>query len=297
MLGGFPMKNAFYISDLDGTLLSSKSVLSEYAREALERFDAHKVPFSLATGRSYASMRHVMEHTLHVDLPVITFDGALISSFNSPRPIYLNEIDSHISGELVRLTQKEGFNIFLDILEADRTEFLFEDTMNDEARFFVEAWKQPQAFSFVRHVPLINHYLKKTIVSLSVIDSPDRITWLKEKAQQEFAGAPIRFDQESFAHFKKEPVDILWILPDSAHKATAVREFCQIKGIDLKDVTFFGDNTNDLSVFRMKEVRKIAVANAIEPVRALADQIIGTNNEDSVIRFIEEDHKRGLVDL
>ena len=147
------MKNAFYISDLDGTLLSSQSVLSPYSRQAIERFNAHKVPFSLATGRSYGSMRHVMEDTLHIDLPVITFDGALISSFNSPRPIYLNELDSHVSGEVIRLTQKEGYNIFLDVLSGDRTEFLFEDYLNEESRFLIETWKQPQLFSHVRHVP------------------------------------------------------------------------------------------------------------------------------------------------
>ena len=85
---------------------------------------------------------------------------------------------------------------------------------------------------------LIYPYAKKTIISIAIIDSPERIDRLKEQAQREFLGAPIRFDQESYSRFKKDPTYILWILPASAHKQVAIREFCQIKNINLKGCDF-----------------------------------------------------------
>ena len=48
----------------------------------------------------------------------------------------------------------------------------------------------------------------------------------------------------------------------------------------------FGDNYNDLSMFRVAD-EKIAVGNAREAVKDAADQVIGTNAEDGVVRYLK----------
>ena len=52
-----------------------------------------------------------------------------------------------------------------------------------------------------------------------------------------------------------------------------------------KCVTVFGDNTNDLKMFSAAN-RAIAVSNAAKEVKVKADQIIGSNEDDSVVKFI-----------
>ena len=49
----------------------------------------------------------------------------------------------------------------------------------------------------------------------------------------------------------------------------------------------FGDNLNDLGLFEAADLRA-SVANAVPELKAKADYIIGSNDEDGVVRFIRE---------
>jgi hydroxymethylpyrimidine pyrophosphatase-like HAD family hydrolase len=54
------------------------------------------------------------------------------------------------------------------------------------------------------------------------------------------------------------------------------------------EIVAFGDQANDIAMVRAAH-RGIAVANAIAEVRAVADEIIGPNSDDSVPRHIQAD--------
>jgi hydroxymethylpyrimidine pyrophosphatase-like HAD family hydrolase len=56
----------------------------------------------------------------------------------------------------------------------------------------------------------------------------------------------------------------------------------------------FGDHDNDIKMFQMAD-RGIAVANATEKLRRHATQVIGPNDEDSVVKFIREEVTRHHV--
>jgi len=49
----------------------------------------------------------------------------------------------------------------------------------------------------------------------------------------------------------------------------------------------FGDNLNDLPMFAACDV-KVAVENANPDVKAAADYICGANNNDGVVKWLEE---------
>jgi 5-amino-6-(5-phospho-D-ribitylamino)uracil phosphatase len=59
-------------------------------------------------------------------------------------------------------------------------------------------------------------------------------------------------------------------------------------GLETRDLTVFGDDINDISMFEQAG-RAVAVANAIEPVKEKAHLLIGSNCDDSVARFIGEE--------
>lgn len=282
------MKYKSYITDLDGTLLNSKSILSDYTVKAIENFQKEGIHFSLATGRSYGSMRYVMKDLLPENLPVITFDGGLISHFSSPDPIYFSKIDPYLVNELVNFTQQEGFNLFLDILEKGKTSFVFQDYLNEASHFFIDNFKSPQFFSNVKHVPLIKPYSKNPTLSIAIIDHPERIDLFEDGFDRSFRGSSIRLDRESYHNTANHEADILWILPDNSRKEEGLKEYSNLYNIKLEDIVFFGDNYNDMGVFTSSPVFKVAVDNAIEPIKGLADLIIGRNDEDSVVRYIQE---------
>jgi 5-amino-6-(5-phospho-D-ribitylamino)uracil phosphatase len=48
----------------------------------------------------------------------------------------------------------------------------------------------------------------------------------------------------------------------------------------------FGDDVNDLGMFRIA-TRALATANARPELKRIAHEVIGTNGEDSVVRWID----------
>lgn len=282
------MQKKSYITDLDGTLLNSQSMLSDYSVQAIEKFQKEGIPFSLATGRSYGSMRYVMRDFLPDNLPVITFDGGLISHFSSPDPIYFSKIDPSLVNELVRFTQQEGFNLFLDILEKGKTSFVFQDYLNEASHFFIDNFKSPQFFSNVKHVPLIAPYSKNPTLSIAIIDNPERIDLFEDGFDRSFRGSSIRLDREAYKNSANYEADILWILPDNSRKEEGLKEYSNLYNVKLEDIIFFGDNYNDMGVFSSSPVFKVAVENAIDPIKGLADLVIGRNDDDSVVKYIED---------
>ena len=56
----------------------------------------------------------------------------------------------------------------------------------------------------------------------------------------------------------------------------------------------FGDHNNDIEMFQEAD-RAIAVANATDELKALATQVIGPNDEDSVVRYLLDYWKGGAA--
>lgn len=58
-------------------------------------------------------------------------------------------------------------------------------------------------------------------------------------------------------------------------------------GIADRELIVFGDHVNDINIFRTA-AHAVAVANAMPDLKRHATQVIGSNEEDSVVKFIRE---------
>ncbi|GAI38468.1 unnamed protein product, partial [marine sediment metagenome] len=68
----------------------------------------------------------------------------------------------------------------------------------------------------------------------------------------------------------------------------AIRLLLNQLGLTRHNLTVFGDDTNDISMFKMAS-RAIAVTNAEGQLKRWATDTIGTNEEDSVVKYIIHD--------
>ena len=80
--------------------------------------------------------------------------------------------------------------------------------------------------------------------------------------------------------------DAVEIGPAGADKGVGLGWLCAHLGIDARDVLVFGDELNDLPMFRFAG-RCVAVGNASPHVRDAADEIAPTNTEEGVAQVIE----------
>ena len=79
---------------------------------------------------------------------------------------------------------------------------------------------------------------------------------------------------------------ILDIYAPDTNKAQAIKRMA--KELDATRIVVFGDNRNDLSMMSIAN-HSVAVANAYDEVKAQADEVIGCNDDDAVVKWIEKD--------
>ena len=70
-----------------------------------------------------------------------------------------------------------------------------------------------------------------------------------------------------------------------ATKDRAIRKLLTWGNYRVEDLTVFGNGDNDIGMFELAP-RAIATANATKRLRNLATDVIGTNSEDGVLRYL-----------
>ncbi len=81
-------------------------------------------------------------------------------------------------------------------------------------------------------------------------------------------------------------VDWCKITKANATKENALRELCRASGLSLGEIDAFGDDTPDIGMLRLCGL-DIAMGNAVPAVKAAADVVIGTNDEDGIAEWLE----------
>jgi hydroxymethylpyrimidine pyrophosphatase-like HAD family hydrolase len=74
-----------------------------------------------------------------------------------------------------------------------------------------------------------------------------------------------------------------------ASKDQAIKTLIQEYGYDQNQLTVFGDNVNDIKMLKSAS-EAVAVRNATDELKRYATRIIGSNEEDSVVKYIKEDN-------
>lgn len=74
---------------------------------------------------------------------------------------------------------------------------------------------------------------------------------------------------------------------EGVSKASALATLCRNMGVDRREVAAVGDAFNDVPMLEWAGTA-LTTANAIAPVRALADRILPSNDEDGVAAYLEE---------
>jgi hydroxymethylpyrimidine pyrophosphatase-like HAD family hydrolase len=98
-----------------------------------------------------------------------------------------------------------------------------------------------------------------------------------------------RFGDEIEIKRSKDPYMDCWfmtVLHAGGDKAHALQRLEAIEGVDRAHTTVFGDSHNDIGLFETAGC-KIAVANAVDELKARADIVLPwTNDEDAVAKYL-----------
>ena len=273
-------RQALYVSDLDGTLLRSDGSLSPYSVRTLNRLIGEGLRFTVASARGCGPIRNALGG-LQVPLPVIATNGAFVSDLATGRHHSVHALPPGIAHDLWTLFHGRGYSPFLFTFDgsADRFYYTTDSLRNDGMRRFHRK-RQIRQDPRLSRLHDLREGLDDQVVRFTLIDSLPRIQDLKREIRRRHGDA---VQIHSHDHY-----DALWyhltVLDARAtkdHGAAALKRLLDLAQCRL---VVFGDQNNDISMFRMAD-ESYAVAGAA-PELADATAIIGSNDDDAVARWL-----------
>lgn len=271
------MKN-IYITDLDHTFLRNDLSVSPYTKKVWND-KAHNSILSVATARTYKKTAEFLKE-IHISVPMILLDGALIATMDR-KIIDTKFINKEIGDVIVDEGLKFGITPFI---------LAMTDSQNlSEAFIYSTVLNQHQVEVLSRYRGDDN--LQK-LKNIRAMDENFKIVYMGEEQLlrslhihlQKMFGDTLKFILAPEAYVGCYFLTILNLEADKSHGIESVREYCDF---DLENLSVFGDNLNDLGMFKLAKI-SIAVANAHDELKSHADIILPhTNDEDGVAKYLE----------
>ena len=272
-----------YVSDLDGTLLGPDGTLSNTSRRMLEELLRGGLQFTVASARSVWSIAQMLEG-LELSLPVIELNGAFISDLRTGRHLVVNQLADAVKHGVYLEIQSCGFLPFISTYDGTRDNLYHSEICNEGMRWYYEdrmALRDPR----LRPPRPLVEILDEQVICFTVIDREERLKPLEERLRRLYGDL---VQLHLYRHLYCQGWHWLTIHDARANKARALDGLLAMLGVGHEELTVFGDDINDIALFE-RAGRAIAVGNAIGPVKERANLVIGSNIEDSVVRFISSE--------
>jgi Cof subfamily protein (haloacid dehalogenase superfamily) len=273
-----------YVSDLDGTLLRNDATLSEFSKRTLNDLLKKDVHFTVASARSVASIRKFLEG-IPLRLPVIAFNGAFISDLETGKHRIINHIDTSIVPKLYELIEEYKCGAFLSSFNG-KEDCLYYSELHNEGMAWYHNSRVKQKDPRLRHINNLKNVFDEKIVCFTIINRKENLLELTDRVESLFSN-----QVEVLLSENQYSPGWYWLTIHDvkASKDQAINTLIQEYGYDPNQLTVFGDNVNDIKMFNAAS-EAVAVKNATEDLKRYATKIIGTNEEDSVVKYIEQEN-------
>ncbi|MGY3725541.1 hypothetical protein SAMN05421767_1544 [Granulicatella balaenopterae] len=257
--------------DLDGTLLTSDKKITDTTKKVLQKAQDKGIKIVLCTGRALKGVRPLLEELdlFNEDDVVITYNGGVIQKTKSQEILFQ---EAHTKEDVIYIHQETmKVNLPMNMLDL---EYVYEPTYptNRASRYH----DIMGMLDFVKMNP--EDLADDQLLNKAVLCYDEAIL------DEEFLKLPAEFT-ERFNCMKSRPI-LMEVLPKNVNKGQALVHLAAVLGMEIDNIMACGDADNDLDMIREAGFG-VAMANATETVKAVADYITTSNNEDGVAKAIE----------
>ena len=266
--------------DIDGTLTNDQKVITPRTREALLKAQEKGVVLVLASGRTANGLS-----TYAADLDLAHHNGVLVC-YNGAKSLNCQTGDVYFEQSL---TVEQGKRVLehmkkFDVAPViDHGEYMY---VND-CFFTIE--RDGETWYILEYEAHSNNY--KLCEKHDLAAYADwRINKILNAGQPEYLQ---QHAQEMAAPFEGELSSMFtapWyyeFTPLGVDKVRALKDTFEVLGIDQSEVMSFGDAQNDATMIEWAEVG-VAMGNAVDEVKALADYVTLDNNSDGIAYALEQ---------
>lgn len=264
------MKYKAIISDLDGTLLNSQHIISDYTKNIIKKIIKEKgVKFIIATGRHYIDASCFMKQ-LGAESYLISSNGA--NAHTSDGKLLINHfMDKKDVKKILELPMDK--DIIINTYTSDGWDV--DRMLKDFNEYHKESGFKPNIVDF-------KNYDKDDILKFCYIGESQKIEELERMIKED---KNLVNDVTITAS-----LDIcLEIMKKDISKGKTLKEILDKEGIALSETIAFGDGLNDEEMLSIVG-KGLIMGNASEKLKKAQPslEVIGTNDEDAEAKYLEK---------
>ena len=252
-------------TDFDGTLLNDDK---EVPKENIEYFKKAKrkgIKIVGITGRTLESVKQAIGDISIFDYLILN-NGSNIYDVKNNKIIYENSIPLKIVKEITNFINDKTHQFSYCTFSS----YFIYKNFHDQKLSFIKEIKNPEEIDLP--ISKINIYLED---QSTIYDD-------YKKMCNYFPSTRVIIMQDSDSEKKW-----LVVTPDDLNKKESLKRLSKEIDVSLEDMVFFGDGLNDLSMFEVF-THSYATANAVYEIKAMSEEVIGSNDEDGVGKKIIE---------
>jgi Cof subfamily protein (haloacid dehalogenase superfamily) len=251
------------VFDLDGTLLDSQKKLSERTQNALLRCGQLGLDLFIATARPPRSVKALLPSIIMKNVSAVYYNGAYCRdlSGNTSSFTISPAIAAKIITQVCRNKEQDKLSI-----ESEDVLYALSNAVYEQNR---------------KHM-----FVPPTIVSDKSLASIPANKLLLFRCSAETKHYIMNF-RAQLSVVETDAGELLHIMAKHISKASAISTLCQKRAIPMRQVAAFGDDWNDLDLFKACGY-SVAMGNAAPGLEKDATMRTGTNDADGVAQVLEK---------
>lgn len=258
------------VLDLDGTLLKKDKTISKYTKNVLNQAmkEGHQV--CIATGRPYRLSKMYYQE-LGLRSPIVNFNGAL--SHHPNDPTFEKKHESIPLDQAYQIIKTCYSLEIKDILIEVEDQIYRTQSASSNNNFFTQEANSIQTGELLE-------LLQDHPTGMLLQFQPHQ-DW--EQIETTFANR-----HSHIVHHRKwmNPFNVIEVLRQGVNKANGVERIAHYYQIPQDRIIAFGDEDNDMELLQYAG-KGIAMGNAIEPLKQVANDITLDNEKDGVGTYLQ----------
>ncbi len=275
------MKIKAIVLDMDGTLLSNEKVITAKTNEALINAQKNGVKVILASGRPTTGMHSFAKELLmdQYEGLLVSFNGACVTDCKTEEVLF-NQTLAVADAQAV-LEHLKQFDVRPMI---NKDDYMYVNNVYDnwielpDGPFNIMEYEARGGNFKLCEMDDLAAFADFPLNKILTIGDP---AYLQEHHQEMAAPFAERLSAMFTAPFYFEFTD------QGIDKAKALDTVLPAFGIDCSELIAFGDGHNDASIIEYAGLG-VAMANAVDDLKAIADEITGSNDEDGIAVTLEK---------
>lgn len=264
------------VSDIDGTLVTSTDRVPARLRTAISRATAAGTEVALATGRPHRWIQDVLRQ-LTIRPVCVTSNGAVLYDSSTDRVLASHVVEPEVMAHVHDVARTALADAGGVTIAAERVGVSSSDAPEDVfvvAPDYNHTWEE-QGFGVLPAAEVLREPAVKMILRNDQLTAPQMYALISPHVD------------ESQAHITYSMNEgLLEVAAPGVTKALGVSTLCGMHDVDRSRTIAFGDMPNDIEMLTWVN-HGVAMANAADPVKEVADEITGTNNDAGVAQVLE----------